>query len=523
MALVNPSGNAQEMRSFRYFMDVTAPSIAGSFDVKFWLEEIPQACQADPAVWHAIVSLGSVYEHHATWALTGHEPLKNDFALQQFNTSIRLLAALPSSPANKWRTLVVSVIFTCICVLESLWDEARVHFRYGYTLLLELQTEPGSRVENLPIGDLNLEAGEEIYGSTEGESTDGLVQRNTDFESPVSLDSLKCILSAFELREYAIFNSVLRMPTILSDKDLYRAWQHYTVPSEPSGENLTTENLFHANRAAQSLTNSLVVFSQDNAKELATLYQAATHEGATQDLLNFMLAKRTPLLVCFSKIAKAIEIFREELGPESQAETWGPRKAHDRAQLRLAFLTLCLYHEINRLTMDWQETEFQQGTIAISSVSCAHVLDLAEEAESLHSILRTWGGGKPTPPAAPIIFPALMVVFMGKSWDERRRALRIVQRPRLEGFLENAMSVSLSTAIMDRELEIEMEMAAELAQASGEAMPTEDELLQARVNPIYKVTQTSFEFTGRRRARLELRTLYEVTSELPGKTVDVEW
>lgn len=523
MTLVNPRKNAEEMRSYRYFMDVTAPSIAGSFDVKFWLEEIPQACLADPAVWHAIVSLGSVYEYHATWAFTGHKPLKNEFALQQFNTSIRHLTALPSSPANKWKTLVISVIFTCICVLESLWDEARIHFRYGYTLLLELQGYQGSSVENLPIEDLNLEAGEDIYGSKAGASTGDLVQLNTNFQSPVSLDSLKCILSAFELREVALFSSVIRMPTILSDKDLYRAWQHYTVPSEPPGENLTTENLFHANRAAQSLTNSFLVFSQDNAKELATLFQAATEEGATQDLFNFLAAKRAPLLQCFKDIEKAIEIFRRELGPESVAKAYSPGKAHERAQVRLAFLTLCLYHEMNRLTIDWQETEMVEGSISVSQQSCSHVLDLAEEAEALLNVLRAWGGGKPTPPSAPIMFPVMMVAFMGKSWEERRRGLRMMQRPRLEGFLEHQMSVSLSTAIMDRELEVEIELATEAAKEKGDKVPTEEELLEARVNPMFKVTQTSIEFTGKRQACLVLQTLHEATNGLPGKTIHVNW
>src|SRR6478735_1630436 len=47
-----PKKNDQEIRSFRYFLDVTAPTIAGVFEAEFWLTYIPRACHLDSTIWH---------------------------------------------------------------------------------------------------------------------------------------------------------------------------------------------------------------------------------------------------------------------------------------------------------------------------------------------------------------------------------------------------------------------------------------------------------------------------------------
>lgn len=57
-----PSKNPKELRSFRFFVDVTAPSLGGGFDSIFWKTEIPRACHLDSAIWHAIISLASAHE-----------------------------------------------------------------------------------------------------------------------------------------------------------------------------------------------------------------------------------------------------------------------------------------------------------------------------------------------------------------------------------------------------------------------------------------------------------------------------
>ncbi|KAH6874875.1 hypothetical protein B0T10DRAFT_585658 [Thelonectria olida] len=56
--LALPPKNLDEMRSYHFFIDVTAPTIATTFDAAFWRFELPRICQSDPAIWHAVVNLG---------------------------------------------------------------------------------------------------------------------------------------------------------------------------------------------------------------------------------------------------------------------------------------------------------------------------------------------------------------------------------------------------------------------------------------------------------------------------------
>lgn len=528
-----PRKNADEMRSYRYFLDVTAPGISGSFDVSFWMQEVPRACFVDPAVWHAVVSLGSVYEYYTTLSFTGHKPDRNVFALQQFNSAIRHLTASAHSPVNKWQALTVSIIFMCICVMESLFDEARMHFRYGYNLLQEIERDVDAGVQDQSLGILALE-GEQGDMPTSLLDSNPAYQGKPIFNSPVSMDSLKCILSCFELREVALFNGgSIQMPSILSEKDLYRTWLTYTPPSESGEAALSIDNLTFANKAAQSLLNSFMVFSQDNASDLVAVFE----DSPPQEVLDSLNRKRRPLLKCFVDIETAIGTFQDELGPDSVDKKCSPKKAHERAQLRLSFLSLRLYHEINRFVLAQypdrlnEQIETQDHDIALSTASCGKILDLAEETETLQNILRAWGGGMPPPPIASITVPVFMVTLMGQSWRDRRRALKILQRPRLEGFLEHSMATSLANAIMEREMEISKEYTKkQQGHVTGEENgdgnweeAEDDEDLESCYHPMCRVNTTDMKFSGGRQAVIEMKTWHEVTNGLPGKTLKVEW
>lgn len=140
LKLALPQGSAEESRSYRFFLYVAAPELAGVFNVDFWLGEIPQACHADPAIWHAVISLGAIHEAYilnrradseCSQSFTRHKVL----ALQQYNLAIRCLYEPSPRISDKWRALTASVIFTCICSLQGLYDQARVHHEAGSRLL----------------------------------------------------------------------------------------------------------------------------------------------------------------------------------------------------------------------------------------------------------------------------------------------------------------------------------------------------------------------------------------------------
>ncbi|KAF5675556.1 transcriptional regulatory moc3 [Fusarium heterosporum] len=101
--LTLPRQNSQEVRSYRYFLEVTAPSLSGSFYADFWLVELPRVCLSDAAIWHAVVSLGSAHEDFTE----NHQGSRSLFALKQFNSSIRCLTESRSPRyADRWRALI---------------------------------------------------------------------------------------------------------------------------------------------------------------------------------------------------------------------------------------------------------------------------------------------------------------------------------------------------------------------------------------------------------------------------------
>lgn len=512
LKLVIPRKSTAEMRSYRYFLDVTCPAIAGSFDVDLWMREIPQACFADPAVWHAAVSFGSVYEYYTTLAFTGHRPYqRNEFALKQFNSSIRYLTASPSTPASKWRALTISIIFVCICCLESLFDEARMHYQYGYKLLHEIEAD-------LDTGSEDAKSNSTDTDSRSPSPESAVSQRKPPYQSPISIASLRRILCCFELREVTLFNGgTIELPTIDAEQDLYRAWAGYVRPSSHAERHLTIDNMTYANRAAQSLMNSCLVFSQDNTNELVEAFTEPS-----QEIIESLARKREPLLQCFQDIDTAVGIFQDILGPESEDKSHGTRKLIERKQLRLALLSLRLSHELNRFLLaqypDWVNlNDKNDGSgINLSKASCTKVLDLADETEALQNELRAWGGGVAVPPIAMITMPVAFVVLMGQKWADRRRALNALKRPRLEGLLEHAMASNLATAIVDRE----MRLAKEFAQSNLE----DDEILDGQFHPMCRVHKTKIDFiTGARKADIEMKTWYEVANDLPGEKLSLEW
>ncbi|KAF4448677.1 Transcriptional regulatory protein moc3 [Fusarium austroafricanum] len=65
LKLILPRHSPEEVRSYQYFLQVTAPSLAGTFYADFWLTEMPRVCLSDAAIWYAVVSLGSAHEGFA--------------------------------------------------------------------------------------------------------------------------------------------------------------------------------------------------------------------------------------------------------------------------------------------------------------------------------------------------------------------------------------------------------------------------------------------------------------------------
>jgi hypothetical protein len=119
-----------------YFQYSVAPIMTGALDKTFWTRHVPQVAESDPAARHAVIAISSLYEDFST-SSTDVPPSDtpgwhgNAFALRQYNLAIRRVLA----PGHKFpdldTLLTVSLLFTCIELLQGNSDAAIKHCQHG--------------------------------------------------------------------------------------------------------------------------------------------------------------------------------------------------------------------------------------------------------------------------------------------------------------------------------------------------------------------------------------------------------
>lgn len=436
LVLLRTGKPADELRSYRYFQEVTAPSIAGAMNSEFWYTELPRVCEGDPALWHAVVSLGSAYE---TYLCNVNSELpgkpanqRNAKTLTQFNAAIRGLKKSLSSPGNLWKALTASAVFICVLILDGQVEEARLHFRYACRLLNEIDSESSKE----SLGD----PGEAAYGTRPRKPS----------SLPVSLESLRAILIGFEFVATKLNpTTTAEAPKLITSnyQDYHSAWKVFTVPPIPTNLNagyLNVSNLAKAARAAESLFMTLVVESLKNIHYFRSLYA----EGG------FALVQAAPKYkdseICvrsFKTIQRALALFRADLE--------GPRGKRIRPtelrELRKAYLFLRIIQETNRsiLQEDPDEPDPHRRLKSLHGL-CSTLIDLTEQVYELSTSVGCHREGGPVP-TSTVMNPLVHVVRTGFHRASRERSIRLLSEPRLEGIWDSRMVAEMAKKFLNRE------------------------------------------------------------------------
>ncbi|KAK3988699.1 hypothetical protein QBC44DRAFT_328762 [Cladorrhinum sp. PSN332] len=135
----HPSGLFQsdaERRSFSYFQTRAGKALGGHFNQAFWGRQVMQAALHYPSIRHLVIALGSAYENFET----GKPLQKLEFAFEQCNSSIKLLAASndssrSQSPETIASVLTASVLFIYLASIQGYIAEAVQHVRSAIKLL----------------------------------------------------------------------------------------------------------------------------------------------------------------------------------------------------------------------------------------------------------------------------------------------------------------------------------------------------------------------------------------------------
>lgn len=553
-----PRHNGQELRSFHFFLNVTAPVIAGVFDADFWLTDIPRTCHLDPAIWHAAVSLGAVHESCIASQGAAQEPTA--FSLQQMNAVVRHLVHLPSSRTvleERSRALTASVLFTYLYSIQGLYSQSSLHLGAAKNLIQEIE---GRRTRKSRSRSATAEPVDPNAAPTTPECFTGNAL-------PYTLKPLLSVVANLEVHSQAIQNvGVSVTPAVLGEADIYTAWRYYTAPAGISSSRLcqhgkcvpsraTPANLSRAGRAFESLLNALVTLSQQNSAEVARLVL----EGEDALLLT-LIRHQQPHSRAFRELDIAINIFARDTADEcmcfglaNPAPTQHQKKAIDALRLYHATCypvlfekTPCdppadgspspeIYHPLvlfgKPAHNSVDENSLHLDPRAALAGHVARTLDIAE------SILRDESpparadasNFTPTLPTTQPLF--IMAHIHGLAPALRRRVIELLRRyPRREGLYDSVFAAALAELSMEQERTLAAQEGkggdggSWAAVSSVQAGHTSGEREAMSVPPpASKLYGAAVTFTGAHSARVMMQTWADWVADKPGQEVALSW
>ncbi|KAI8711153.1 Zn(2)-C6 fungal-type domain-containing protein [Fusarium sp. LHS14.1] len=485
--LVLPPKNLEEIRSYRFFIEVTAPAIATTFDSEFWRLELPRICQSDPAIWHAAVSFGCVHESYMSASPDQHS--KSKFAVQQFNASVKCLTA--PTYTDRWRALVVSAMFTCVCHFEGLQDQARIHLRAGYKLLQEIQQEEDARCNRKVRSSPSMESA----AST----------------SPISLASISSILTGFHISEQALSRGgISDLPMLILRHDSFTEWRTYTAPSKTPY--LTVENLTRTSRASVSLLNGIVLFMQRHANQIKDIF-IGTGDAS---LMESIALKQETETRCFAEISRAMQLFQDEVdvreaeASDYLADSWVNR----------TLLTLKLFQATSRLILlkDPDEPDLARRHAELPAAAM-RLVNLAEEILNLGEESHD----KPLVPSPPTSTPLFILAHSGITQETRLRAIELLKRPKMVGIWDTLLSARIGEAIMEREKSAAYEDQLRKVAEGTLAPEMIEKDADSPADPLHRIFNMTLVMEGRRRARISLRTWQDWIRGQAGEQRVIEW
>lgn len=505
----------QELRSYRYFLEVTAPCISGCFDMKFWLEDIPRVCLTDPAIWHAIISLGSVHEHYQRTG-GGSSLARNVFALRQFNASIRCLTE-SNSPRrlDRMRALTVSAIFTCVCVLDGRYAEARMHANSGVNLLGEIEEDQRQKRSLLALKKLMGPQKPQDLSKVDQEDAE-YAKDVSPWDIPISTNSVRSIIHSYEVAEKTFASGGFdELPPLAADNERFGIWSTYRLPStSPEGQSpLTLKNLTMANRAAESAIHGLGMWAHEHGPGLAELCV-----NPSVKLMLDLLSDQKQYIGVFRLIQRAVRIFEREFAAGNGAARGASEL--DKLVLERSLLALRTYNATINFVLigDPDDEDIIARYMSLPGL-CRDIVQMTEKIISIEAKLKAERVSMP--PIPGLATPLFTVGFGGFGWTARYRAVELLRVPRLDGLWDSLMAAGLAQASMEREKE-----ARDVAISQGKtaimraAAPEEEEPETATLYRVYKMYA---QFTGKRELVLRLRTWGEVINGDYGQVSVLNW
>jgi hypothetical protein len=216
----------RERHCLNFFVNFSAPQMAGFFDSAFWQRMVIQTSYHEPAIRHAITAIGALHEciMQRAFADEKQKAKAMEFALSQCNKAITCLTqneqystsnsngelAIPSSRL----ALTTCVLFTCFEAMQGRCDSAVNHALQGRRLL---QATGRSAITTMtPAEDDDIEQMRPLIERLEVQATALLDKgRRPDIDTSTETPPLPPIDRIFSLEHahntlHTALNSVMR-------------------------------------------------------------------------------------------------------------------------------------------------------------------------------------------------------------------------------------------------------------------------------------------------------------------------
>ncbi|KAI0198037.1 hypothetical protein F4808DRAFT_473155 [Astrocystis sublimbata] len=498
-----PRTNSTEVRSYRFFLEVVAPSLAGVFDGDFWLSEVPRASFVDRAIWHAVVSLGAVYEtylsshkSHQTSAMRC-QPGNEEFVLQQSNLAIQALINSSTLEIERWRALTASVLFTHICILQSRHEQAFMHLAAGNKI-----------IQAMLIDGRNVRLKPALSHTPDPSIGEGPRMLSPSSHIPVSLDTLQVIIANLESDKQAINCGGLIYET--NPNHSFNLWLSYREPRFDSGRVnpccATSENLICTSRAAQSLFYGLIMYSQRHSDKLA----AVVGKGDVPSL-QALISGQEAYRRCYTRIrtfyqACAVETKTDTLTDSIKCASDSVTKAILSLRLILTAIRLLLFRN--------PDTPSQPITPPYLRSQFEDILCTSEKILELGNKNNT--SFIPTPSTTQ---PLYIVAHSGFPHSLRLRAVALLRKyPRCDGVWDTTFSAGLVDLMMRQEQEC-----ATHTESQGDDKCQGAQEGEREVEALDRIYRYKVVFRGVRTVVIRTHTWREFLAGKPEKKALMKW
>ncbi|KAI9150335.1 Aspercryptin biosynthesis cluster-specific transcription regulator atnN [Paramyrothecium foliicola] len=207
--------STEEKRYFEFFCQSKSLKIAGVFKSDFWDRLLIQVSTSEPAVFHALVAIGSAHRLQLDGIIRPgafHDVQAHPYqrlALNQYNKAINELGrVLPRKDGDSLRIAAITcILFVCLEMMQGRQVMVEKHLSYGLVLIQETQRHSQTSTDvHLMDAFRKLITHLTILGQT-AQTFPQLVSAAGDDELPMrAFDTVRGAVQSFEKLLAMVFN-----------------------------------------------------------------------------------------------------------------------------------------------------------------------------------------------------------------------------------------------------------------------------------------------------------------------------